>query len=155
MILLAIDPGSTQSAWLTMDELRKPCEFAIEPNEALLVRLRDWLEPTHLAIETMFARGMPTAQEEFETQLWAGRFIEAFQYGEFTQVRRMDVKLVICGSVRAKDGNLRQALIDQFGGKAMAIGTKRTPGPLHGIANDVWSALAIATWWWSEKAKAA
>jgi hypothetical protein len=53
------------------------------------------------------------------------------------------VKLALCGDSRAKDANIRQALIDHFGGSA-AIGRKAAPGPLSGISRDVWSALAIA-----------
>jgi len=56
---------------------------------------------------------------------------------------RRAVKLALCGDSRAKDANIRQALIDRFGGSA-AIGRKTAPGPLYGISRDVWSALAIA-----------
>ena len=56
---------------------------------------------------------------------------------------RRAVKLALCGDSRAKDANIRQALIDRFGGSA-AIGRKAAPGPLYGISRDVWSALAIA-----------
>ncbi len=56
---------------------------------------------------------------------------------------RRAVKLALCGDSRAKDANIRQALIDRFGGSA-AVGRKAAPGPLYGISRDVWSALAIA-----------
>jgi hypothetical protein len=56
---------------------------------------------------------------------------------------RRVVKLALCGDSRAKDANIRQALIDRFGGSA-AVGRKAAPGPLYGIHRDVWSALAIA-----------
>jgi hypothetical protein len=56
---------------------------------------------------------------------------------------RRAVKLALCGDSRAKDANIRQALIDRFGGSA-AIGRKANPGPLYGISPDVRSALAIA-----------
>jgi hypothetical protein len=57
---------------------------------------------------------------------------------------RRAVKLALCGDSRAKDANIRQALIDRFGGKDAAVGRKAAPGPLYGISRDVWSALAIA-----------
>lgn len=44
----------------------------------------------------------------------------------------------------AKDANVRQALINRFGGKDAAIGRKAAPGPLYGISRDMRSALAIA-----------
>jgi hypothetical protein len=59
-------------------------------------------------------------------------------------LQRRAVKLALCGDSRAKDANIRQALIDRFGGKDAAIGRKAAPGPLYGISRDVWSALAIA-----------
>ena len=60
-------------------------------------------------------------------------------------IYRKDVKLHLCGSPRAKDSNIRQALIDRFGpGKEKAIGLKKTPGPLYGVKSHVWAALAVA-----------
>jgi len=50
----------------------------------------------------------------------------------------------ICGSARAKDQNIRQALIDRYGGKETAIGKKQNPGPLYGIKADEWQALGLA-----------
>jgi hypothetical protein len=64
------------------------------------------------------------------------------------RVYRRDVKLHICGSQRAKDANIRQALIDCYGGKVEAIGKKKAPGPLYGISSHAWSALAVAQTWW-------
>ena len=60
------------------------------------------------------------------------------------------MKLALCGSARAKDANVRQAIIDRFagvGGKAVAVGTKKNPGPLYGISNHKWSALALCITW--------
>ncbi len=154
--ILAIDPGSEQSAYVVMDG-KHIFEFGIRKNGMLLVDLSagDFcVLPVHLAIETLHVRGMPTAQQEMETQLWAGRFIQAAGL-PFTQMRRMDEKMVICGHPRAMDGNIRQALIDRWGGKDKAIGKKKTPGPLYGISQDVWQALAIAvTWFEQQKLKA-
>jgi hypothetical protein len=42
--------------------------------------------------------------------------------------------------MRAKDANIRQALIDKLG----AVGTKKAPGPLYGISGHLWAALAVA-----------
>jgi hypothetical protein len=61
---------------------------------------------------------------------------------------RATVKAHLCRSAKAKDSNVRQALIDLFGGKENAIGTKKTPGPLYGISGDVWAALAVAVTWY-------
>jgi hypothetical protein len=44
--------------------------------------------------------------------------------------------------MRAKDANIRQALIDRFG----AVGTKKMPGPLFGVSSHYWAALAVAVY---------
>ena len=86
---------------------------------------------------------MAVGAEVFDTVCWAGRFAEAAHRVPVVMLPRRAVKLALCGDSRAKDANIRQALIDRFGGSA-AIGRKAAPGPLYGITRDVWSALAIA-----------
>jgi len=83
----------------------------------------------------------------FDTCVWIGRFLEACftpGHNKPVLVYRRDVKLHFCHDSRAKDSNIRQAILDKFGGRAAAIGKKKTPGPLYGIKGDMWSALAIA-----------
>jgi hypothetical protein len=41
--------------------------------------------------------------------------------------------------MKAKDGNIRQALIDRFG----PVGTKKNPGWFYGFSGDVWQAYAV------------
>jgi hypothetical protein len=53
--------------------------------------------------------------------------------------------LQLCGSSRANDATIRQALLDRYGpGREKAVGTKANPGPLYGIKADLWQALALA-----------
>lgn len=146
-LILAIDPGNVKTGWVLYD----PVEHAVlfygdEENEVVKQQMQRWPYAI-MAIEMMRARGMPTANEEMETLVWIGRFIEAWGKQEH-RVFRSDVKLHLCGSVKAKDANVRQAIIDLFpasgGGKVRQIGTKKLPGPLFGIAGDMWSALGIA-----------
>lgn len=148
MRVLAIDPGNERSAWCIYDHGR-PFAFSIEPNAELLARMLvgDWPHPmecAELAIEMIASYGMPVGREVFETCVWIGRFVQAWG-SEHAFVYRKDVKLHLCGQPRAKDANIRQALIDRFGpGKDKAVGTKKQPGPLYGVSSDVWSALAVA-----------
>ena len=60
--------------------------------------------------------------------------------GKFRKVYRQDVKLHLCKSNKAKDGNIRQALIDKLGPQ----GTKKYPGPTYGIKSHAWAALGVA-----------
>jgi len=145
--ILAIDPGPVRSAWLRLDE-GVPSAFAIQPNEDVLAACRSGhlfglFMPYVVVIEQIESFGMAVGREVFETVHWSGRFTEAADPSPVVQLPRRAVKLHLCKSARAKDANIRQALLDRFGGSA-AKGTKAAPGPLYGIANDVWSALAIA-----------
>ena len=154
-MLLAIDPGYTQSAWLecgTRDCL--PVAFGIEPNDDVLERVRR-TQAGVFAIESIASYGMAVGAEVFETCVWVGRFIQQWGclFGSFPprgegtirRVYRRDVKLHLCGSARAKDSNIRAALIDRYGpGKEKAVGLKASPGPLYGIKADIWAALAVA-----------
>jgi hypothetical protein len=140
--VLAIDPGTTTSAWLRFDGVR-PNGFGITANEVLVRALRTGGLPDVVVIEKVESFGMAVGAEVFDTVLWAGRFAEAAHRVPVVLLPRRAVKLALCGDSRAKDANIRQALIDRFGGSA-AIGRKVAPGPLYGISRDVWSALAIA-----------
>jgi hypothetical protein len=140
--VLAIDPGSSQSAWLRYDGDR-PQGFGITANDVLVRALRTGGLPEVVVIEKVESYGMAVGAEVFDTVLWAGRFAEAAHRVPVVLLPRRAVKLALCGDSPAKDANIRQALIDRFGGRA-AIGRKAAPGPLYGISRDVWSALAIA-----------
>lgn len=144
MRFIAIDPGPTESAWLIWDN--GPTEFDKCENCELIVRIKDHREQ-HLVIEMVASYGMIVGREVFETCVWIGRFLQAFADhggGSHSFAFRKQIVTHLCGSARAKDSNVRQALIDRFGGKAKAIGNKKAPGLLHGMKKDTWSALAIA-----------
>jgi hypothetical protein len=152
-VILAIDPGSTESAWVALED-GKPVAHAKELNHALLCRLRSGEHApgfntsltTLLAIEGIASYGMAVGKEVFDTCMWSGRFREAWEYrgGAVQIVYRKEVKIFHCETSRANDANIRAALIDRFGGKEAAIGFKSAPGPLYGIKSDRWSALAVA-----------
>jgi hypothetical protein len=147
--IIAIDPGNTASAWCVLDngEIR---DFGKEPNSDMLIRARrEWspVEGDLLAVEMIASYGMAVGREVFETCLWIGRFIEAWErrQGEYKLIYRKDVKVFHCESTRATDANIRAALLDHYGpGREKAIGTKREPGPLYGVKGDCWAALAVA-----------
>jgi hypothetical protein len=144
--MIAIDPGTTQSAVVVYDGQR-PVSARILGNESILCLLEENTSDI-LVYEMVACYGMAVGFEVFETVLWLGRFLQAHG-GEQYRIYRRDVKLHLCGNCRAKDPNVRQALIDRFGpGKQTAIGTKKSPGPLYGIKKDMWAALAVAVTFW-------
>ncbi len=151
-MILAIDPGTTQSAWCFFDG-SKVVDCAIEQNQELRGRLsRLDLSEDNVVIEMIASYGMPVGKEVFETCVWIGRFMEVVLSNTgcagCSLVYRKDVKMHLCNSARAKDPNIRQAIIDRFeptgGGKLPQVGTSKQPGPLYGVSNDIWAALGVA-----------
>lgn len=146
MRLLAIDPGPVESALLAYDtEAGVPLRWEKVPNRDALVLIYTF-QARRMAIEMVASYGMAVGAEVFDTCVWIGRFMDRWSAAcdEAEQVFRRDIKLHLCGSARARDANIRQALIDRYGGKDKAIGRKATPGPLYGLSGDCWSALAVA-----------
>ncbi len=141
---VSIDPGPILSAWVIFRN-GKPSNFGKDENTDLLQFCLAWrCEELMVVIEQIEAMGMAVGKEVFETVFWSGRFAQA-SYA-WDRVTRREVKLHLCGSMRAKDANVRQALIDKFGGES-AIGRKKAPGVLYGVSGDVWSALAVGLTW--------
>lgn len=143
--VLAIDPGNMQSACVMYTGRLQAVlgEPMLLPNEELLCFMSSMkLQGVSLcAVEMVASYGMPVGATVFETCLWAGRFVQVLAGRcPVMLVYRRDVKLHLCGSCRAKDGNVRQALIDKLG----PPGTKAKPGPTYGLRADMWAALGVA-----------
>ncbi len=144
MKILAIDPGNIESAYCIIDsETYKPLEFGKIKNEDLAYDIickagKDYIKFDKLVIEMIASYGMPVGQTVFETCVWIGRFIQ-LNYGKFNYIYRKDEKINLCGSMKAKDSNIRQALIDRFG----VVGTKKNKGFFYGFKSDIWQAFAV------------
>lgn len=150
MKLLAIDPGTTQSAWVIIQD-GQIIDKGLESNDDILKRMlasMQFATPERLYIEMVASYGKPVGKHIFETCVWIGRFIQAWQHElpkGWSYVYRRDVKLHLCQDSRVKDSNVRAALIDLFGGDPkVAIGTKANQGPLYGVKKDIWAALGVA-----------
>lgn len=150
-MIFAIDPGNTESAYVVCSEGGKTLlKFDKIENHKMLDIVRMY-GGQNFAIEMVASYGMPVGKDVFETCVWAGRFAQAAVdagHDEPQQIYRKEVKLHLCGSLRAKDSNIRQAILDLFepsgGGKTPQVGTKKEPGPLYGVSKDVWAALGVA-----------
>lgn len=141
--ILAIDPGPKESGWCILRADLTVRSSGVSPNEEILDRFNHlsiaWMQI--LAIEMIASYGMPVGAEVFETCRWIGRFQQAWRDPDAVRlIFRKDVKMHLCGTPRAKDGNIRQALIDKLGSQ----GTKKSPGPLYGVKSHAWAALAVA-----------
>ena len=152
-MILAIDPGTEQSAWV-LYEAGKLHGFGITENVTMRALFNQALvkKCDHMAIEMIASYGMPVGKEIFETSLWIGRFIELWgvEHGltTYTKVYRKDVKMCLCNSTRAKDSNIRQAILNRYpptgGGKCPQVGIKKNKGPLFGVSKYTWAAIGVA-----------
>lgn len=146
--ILAIDPGTTQSGWAEWESgTLHWC--GINDNKDVLTRC--WLAVRDcplsvLVIEQVESYGMIVGRDVFETIRWSGRFEEAALGRERSAIYlpRREVKLALCNDSRAKDKNIRAALLEKFG----PLPTKKTgPVPHWGIhrpKSHIWSAVALA-----------
>lgn len=148
-MILAIDPGTHQSALVVYDPKKRDVVLAeIVANE----RLNDTflkLGGIDLAVIEMVASyGQPVGAEVFETCVLIGRLMEMLIPIRVERITRQEIKRRLCHKVVGiNDAVIRQRLIDLYGGKERAIGKKKTPGPLYGITKDLWAALAVAVAW--------
>ena len=137
-LILAIDPGPLKSAFVRWDGWRV-IDCALIDNDEIRDVISMNRRKCTIAIEMIASYGMAVGADVFQTCVEIGRMQEVAE-GRAELVFRRDVKLHLCGSARAKDPNIRQALLDRFG----PVGTKKAPGPLYGVKSHIWSALAVA-----------
>jgi hypothetical protein len=142
--VIGIDPANKQSAFCAFNGRMIQCELIDNQNffnEVLRSFVNNNIDMVY--IETIQAMGMPSGAAVFETCFYIGRLQLLCEQNKipYEMVKRTEIKLHHCNTTRAKDTNIRQALIDRFGDK----GTKKEPGFFFGISgNDQWSACAIA-----------
>ena len=138
-MILAIDPGNVESAYCLIDSATyKPIEFGKIDNTLMLIKLKE-LNYKELVIEMIASYGMAVGASVFETCVWIGRFIQARKCPDFEYIYRKEEKMNLCYTMKAKDSNIRQALIDRFGD----VGTKKKQGFFYGFKKDIWSAFAV------------
>lgn len=158
-MILAIDPGNIESGVVLIRERDlKPLIAEKITNEELLNNLitnrYEKFEESefirHVAIEMIESQGMVVGKSVFETCVWIGRFIQALEDNYYNDalklIYRKDEKMNLCGSMKAKDSNIVQALIDRFAPNTpnKGKGTKKEPGWFYGFKKDIWQAYAVA-----------
>lgn len=145
-MIFAVDPGNEKSAFAVLDVSLKPVDFGIDMNETLLHRIHTYpgAQKMDFVIEMVASYGMSVGASVFETCVWIGRFWQdANFFCSRNRIYRMEEKICLCHDSRAKDANIRQALIDRFG----EVGTKKNPGWFYGVSKDVWAAIAVGVTW--------
>lgn len=154
-ILIAIDPGDVQSGYVKVayDCSTFEVKKIIDKGKVENSQIYDVLNTDYsydLAVEMIASYGMAVGATVFETCVKIGQFIQfALDVGyaeDIQRVYRKDEKLTLCHSLKAKDANITQALIDRYapGQPNMGKGTKNNPGFFYGFKKDVWQAFAVA-----------
>ena len=144
--VLGLDPGTSESGYVIWNSDKYIVSKGKVFNESLLKKIYDKPEFFDIVvIEIVKSYGMPVGQETFETCFWIGRFQEA--------LLRMNKEVIFVGrkeciiwhnkSNKGNDATLKRVLKDKYGDK----GTIKKPGVLFGVSKDIWSAVALATWY--------
>lgn len=158
--ILAVDPGNTHSGYaiIGMPDFAL-IEFGKVENEELLDILENYSKANAVdvfAIEMVASYGMAVGKHVFETCVWIGRFEQIIQPHKATLIYRKEEKLCLCGNLKAKDGNIRQALIDRYAKHDFRSGkgVKKNPDTFYGVSKDVWQAIAVGvTYYENQKEK--
>ena len=151
---IGLDPGTTKTGWVVFDpKEEKVLHAGHDPNEFVihLLGCADADLKDKVIMECFAAQGMPLGESSIETVRWEGRFMERART-EVCRISRREIKLLICNSSRAKDSNVRQALVDlyAYGYPNHGYGTVKEPSPLRclkGTGSHGFSALAVVTAW--------
>lgn len=171
-VVIGIDPGPTESAYSVFDG-QSVLESATVRNGELILLLPKLLErkPKLIGIEMIASYGMAVGAEVFETcvfigelkmwfDLWNDHYYDCEEDVKYERFYRKQIVQHICGSVRAKDTNVKVALIDRIGpphvekmeprigkrGQELKPVKVRVPGPTYGVTGDAWAATAVAVY---------
>lgn len=149
--IIAIDPGDQVSGYVVVEHDGREITRVVDNGKVSNDDIYSVIADNHnadMAIEMVASYGMAVGKNVFDTCVWIGRFME---YADlvgycYKQIYRKEEKITLCNSLKAKDANIRQALIDRYapntsnGGK----GTKKEPGFFYGFKSDIWAAMAVA-----------
>lgn len=148
-LIVGIDPGPVTSGVVVYDLSTGrlvQCDGAMDLGalRAMLQRL----DPASAVVACERISAGPASGEVVLTTEVVGRIAEACHTRQIDctlYYRREVLQTLACSGGGSKDAQVRNALIEMFGStKAAAVGTKKAPGPLHGIGTHAWQALGVA-----------
>ena len=152
MKILGIDPGTKEfGVVIWYPDTPKIFHTTFQPGDALeyfreIAAGKEIINYIGIEMIGHYGTGMPAGKDVYDTCLLIGRTQEILKSNRPLLIYRYEVKSHFCRSARAKDGNIRQALIDRFG----APGTKKAPGLLYKVKEHEWQALAVAVYVWDQ-----
>lgn len=156
MIVLALDPGTTETGYTILNEEYKPLDFGKVNNEVLVsdfVRLHEKHNIDLVVIEQLSSYGNIIGDSVLLTAVWTGRFHQKIVDNHIGQypiayVKRKQYVTDLTGNPKAKDSNVRQYLVDRFEPNASnnGKGTKKNPSRFYGMSADEWQSTALCVW---------
>lgn len=149
MILIALDPGPTTCGLVVYDtDTQRVTQAHAELVWPDVRRLLSDHVLTSAGVVCERTQAGPPSGDVVRTTEVVGRVMEACDHLRMPLelVYRREVLATLGVSARGpKDALVRAALIDLHGtSKALAVGTRRAPGPLYGVTSHAWAALALA-----------
>ena len=147
MEILCLDVGTLESGFCLLDsETYKPLKFGKINNEELL-KIVKYDNYDVMVYEEFQSYGMPIGVSTLTSITWNGRYIQSAldRNKKVSRIYRKEEKINICGSLKAKDSNIRQALIDRFAKHDLknGKGTKKEPDFFYGFKSDIWSSFCV------------
>ena len=164
--ILAIDPGTTMSAYCVMTEGYEPTAAAKVDNNALHALIMrggmdemviECMEPRFLGGEK--THGQMIGSETYETCIWIGRFMELAAHMDMPVFRvyrseersrlipskRNGLPPLPEGTGQTADAQIRAALVQRFAkhDKKTGKGTAKHKDVFYGFKADMWSAFAV------------
>jgi Holliday junction resolvasome RuvABC endonuclease subunit len=159
MLIVGIDPGPSGSGIVVYDTAKKAVVdirvFAPNQQKASVREVCDvmtWVNvhaqvEDFVAIERVQSYGI-SGGSLLRTAEVCGRIWQAASFMGFPVrliYRREVLRALDVTGKGNRDSLVRARLIEAHGGTRQAAqGTKKNPGPLYGVAGDVWAALAVA-----------
>ena len=152
MIVLGIDPGPTNCGAVLYDtEARRVIgswkDLTVDAAIGAVESLKDTHRVELVAIERVQSYGIAGASLLRTAEVGGTLYQCASREGlDVVWLYRREVLrgLDVTGKGN-RDSLVRQRLIEMHGGdRSSAVGTKKAPGPLYGVASHAWAALAVA-----------
>jgi len=153
-MILSIDPGSSESAYVLMNNDLKPIIFGKFTNLNVRAEIRRILRMYYspdrsisVVTEMVACYDMAVGKEVFDTCVWVGRFTEMAEHENVNTyyIYRREEKTNLCKTMKAKDSNIIQALVDRFAPDTpnKGKGVKADKGWFYGFKKDIWQAYAV------------
>jgi len=154
-LLLAVDPGTTESAYVIIkckeDDQIEIVEKGKVSNNDMRRKLQSWATLPELfrvvGIEHIKSYGQRVGQEVFDTCAWIGRFQECItETNDVYMIFRTDVKKVLSNNKADSDSALIHMMVDRYAYNVpnSGKGNKKDPGFFYGFKKDIWQAFAVA-----------